>query len=639
MRSEGLPGRRTHGPRRVALLRGEGDPGALRVAPDDVRSEEQRHLQGLAGAHLHGLLEGEAQARGALPARLPQGPALARIVVEGAGGGPDLPVLTAPRGVRRRAGPSCGGRLLSAPRELHAGQDEVTVGSVGEGAAPVREQRHLDPGDPRELARVEADDVLVLRGAGRTALDHAVLREVQLVPFDAVRAEESRTDEAAEAVHGALALLHVRPARLLLHAGAPAPRRLELRASGLQRSRGEFGHVVEERPRAPARLPRLVDRVEEGGERVVLRLGERVVFVVVALGAVEGQAEPDRAHGVDAIPDVVHAGLLGVAPALAVVHVVAMEARGEHRVRVVRSEDVARELQLGEAVERHVLAEGAHDPVAPGPVLTDRVLLEAVGVGVARRVEPPVGEALGVGRGGEHLLDPPLEGGVVPGGRDLFGRRGQAAQVEAEAAGERRARGRPRRHDPLGLQHARDERVDGVGRSIREGRLAGRREGPVRLPGRSCLDPAAEQGLLLLVQRSDVGVRRRHPLELELAPDPRPRLARLDVARDEGRVRTLGGVEAELRLARGLVGTMAGEAALREEGPDLAREVGRRRGLGEDHRSEHGPSVGDGAAAGPWLSRARLAAVPDVPGRVRSSPRRAAAGAPTGSRRVSTLRT
>ena len=44
--------------------------------------------------------------------------------------------------------------------------------------------------------------------------------------------------------------------------------------------------------------------VEEGVELVILLLRDRVELVVVALGAADGQAEPDGAGGVDAVDDV-----------------------------------------------------------------------------------------------------------------------------------------------------------------------------------------------------------------------------------------------------------------------------------------------------------------------------------------------
>ncbi len=56
----------------------------------------------------------------------------------------------------------------------------------------------------------------------------------------------------------------------------------------------------------------LIDIVEEGEEPVILALGERVILVVVALGAADRQAEEDRARGVDPVDDRVDPELLDV---------------------------------------------------------------------------------------------------------------------------------------------------------------------------------------------------------------------------------------------------------------------------------------------------------------------------------------
>ena len=65
--------------------------------------------------------------------------------------------------------------------------------------------------------------------------------------------------------------------------------------------------------------------VEEGEEAEVLLLGERVVLVVVALGAGDGRAHPDGHRRVDAVDDGDVAELLVVGPALVVGHRVAVE--------------------------------------------------------------------------------------------------------------------------------------------------------------------------------------------------------------------------------------------------------------------------------------------------------------------------
>ncbi len=58
----------------------------------------------------------------------------------------------------------------------------------------------------------------------------------------------------------------------------------------------------------------LIHVVEEGEKLVILALGDRVVLVVVALGAADRQPEKDRARRVDAIDDRIDAKLLDVDP-------------------------------------------------------------------------------------------------------------------------------------------------------------------------------------------------------------------------------------------------------------------------------------------------------------------------------------
>ena len=126
--------------------------------------------------------------------------------------------------------------------------------------------------------------------------------------------------------------------------------------------------------------------VEEGGELVILALGERIEFMVVATTAVERQAKPDRAHCLGHVEDIIDAILLGDAATLAVNHVVAIEAGGQDLfVRRIRQK-ITGQLLDRELIERHVVVERTNHPVAPGPHRTLAVTLIAVGVGVACRL-------------------------------------------------------------------------------------------------------------------------------------------------------------------------------------------------------------------------------------------------------------
>ena len=77
--------------------------------------------------------------------------------------------------------------------------------------------------------------------------------------------------------------------------------------------------------------------VQEGEHPVVLFLRERVELVVVALGALDRQAEDALADGVHAVEHRLHAELLGVDAAFLVDHRVAQEAGGDELVLRRRS--------------------------------------------------------------------------------------------------------------------------------------------------------------------------------------------------------------------------------------------------------------------------------------------------------------
>ena len=123
-----------------------------------------------------------------------------------------------------------------------------------------------------------------------------------------------------------------------------------------------------------------VDRrmIEERGELVILALSEWIKFMVVATTAIERQAKPNRAHGLGHVEHIIDAILLGDAAALAIDHVVAVEAGGQNLfVRRIRQK-ITGQLLNRELIERHVVVERTNHPVAPGPHRTLTVTLIAV---------------------------------------------------------------------------------------------------------------------------------------------------------------------------------------------------------------------------------------------------------------------
>ncbi len=191
--------------------------------------------------------------------------------------------------------------------------------------------------------------------------------------------------------------------------------------------------------------PGLVDAVEERAQRVVVALRDRIELVVVAAGALERQAQHRRAERVDAIRDVFLAELLLDAAAFVRLAVQAVE-RGRQALLVGRvRQQIAGQLPGEETVVGQVLREGADDPVAPRRHVALDVGLVAVGIGVAREIEPVHRHALAVGRRGEVAIDGALVGAGPRVGEervDLGRRRRQSGQVEGEPAQQHRPIGR-----------------------------------------------------------------------------------------------------------------------------------------------------------------------------------------------------
>ena len=142
-----------------------------------------------------------------------------------------------------------------------------------------------------------------------------------------------------------------------------------------------------------------VDAVEESIEAIVVGLCDGIELVRVALRATKREAEPDGAHGVHTIDDVVDAGLFLVASAFAIGHVIAVKTGGDFLLRSGVRQQVAGELFACELVEWFVSVEGLDHVITPGPVCARGVGLKAIGVGVAGGIQPPHGHALAKVRG------------------------------------------------------------------------------------------------------------------------------------------------------------------------------------------------------------------------------------------------
>ena len=182
--------------------------------------------------------------------------------------------------------------------------------------------------------------------------------------------------------------------------------------------------------------------VQEGEDAVVLLLFERIELVVVALRALNGDPEdplPDRVHTVE---HGFHPELLRVDSTFLVDHRVAQKAGGDDLVLRRSGQEVARNLLDDELVVGQVAIQSADHPIAIEPDLALLVLLESVGVGIARRIQPVPPPAFAVMRRSEESLHLLLVGVPAPVGKegiDLRGRRRESDQVQAQPAEQRRA--------------------------------------------------------------------------------------------------------------------------------------------------------------------------------------------------------
>ena len=224
--------------------------------------------------------------------------------------------------------------------------------------------------------------------------------------------------------------------------------RLVLRANRLLLRRDINGHIIRE-----------LHRLEEGAHPVMVGVGERIVFVIVAAIARERHGE-ERARG--RLGKVGHqfgaaAVLLVEGPGGIVLRAEAQVAGGDEGVllgfilRRAFEQFVARELFANELVERLVRIERADDVVTKAPCLGPELIpVETVAVAVADHVQPEPGLMLAVARRGEELIHEAFVGvgtPVVQKRRQFFRRRRQAGEIKVEPTGERA---------PVGLGGGRD---------------------------------------------------------------------------------------------------------------------------------------------------------------------------------------
>ena len=144
------------------------------------------------------------------------------------------------------------------------------------------------------------------------------------------------------------------------------------------------------------------DAFERGAEAVVVLGGDGVEFVVVAAGAVDGEAEEGAAGGGDHVVERGGADV-GLGDFVLVADVIIgpgdEEGAADFDVGAVFADDVSGEVFGDELIEGFVLVDGADDVVAKGvEVVDDEVALEAVGFAEADDIQPVTSPALAVTR-------------------------------------------------------------------------------------------------------------------------------------------------------------------------------------------------------------------------------------------------
>ena len=321
---------------------------------------------------------------------------------------------------------------------------------------------------------------------------------------------------------------------------------------------------------------------------------DRIEFVIVTFGAAEGAPEPGRRDGTDALGSVLGEVFLRLGAALAGHHVETVVSGCGELLLGRFGEEIAGELFAGEIIESLVRVERVDDVVAIRENALVLVAVESDGVGKARDVEPPHRHALTEMRRSEETV----EMGIVVRRRLTGGRwtgHRQASKIERKPPGENMRGGRGRKAEFFLREFRFDEGIDGITRFRARRRNLGLLQlgvGPVRLILGALGDPAAEE-LLLFGRERLVGLVRGHGIAfVENADDD---LALVRVARDDGEDSVFGlfdGLVADVEPQPGLAGvrieTVAVEAGVRHDGPDVAVKRNFRRSgrLGSVHAGQ-----------------------------------------------------
>ena len=318
------------------------------------------------------------------------------------------------------------------------------------------------------VARAEADvEEARGHGAGGLGFDEREVRE--LVPCVAVVAELQVVEVGVSSGVGLGFACGVAGAEGFLDLG---DRGLEFVAAGVEFAGALVGGLLlrgggEERDFVGgAAVAVMVHVLEEREQAVVIALRDGIDLVIVAAGAIDGEAEEDLAGGGDEVVEAVVAGEFAVG-GFVVPDAEPIEAGSGDRFGVSVGEFVAGELFAEEAVVGLVGIEGADHVIAVAPgVGFGIVAFVTVALGEAHEVEPVAAPLLAVSRGFEQTVDDGFKGArgtVALEGGHFFGRRRETGEIVGRATEPLVARRGGIGGELLGVEAGADESVDRVG--------------------------------------------------------------------------------------------------------------------------------------------------------------------------------
>ena len=163
--------------------------------------------------------------------------------------------------------------------------------------------------------------------------------------------------------------------------------------------------------------------IKKGKNLEVFSLGDRVVFVSVALRTGHRRAHPHPHGGVHPVDDRGIAELLIIGAAFTVGHRIPVKGRGDELVLRGLREQVARNLLHRKLIKRFVVVEGPDHIIAEGPDSARRVIGIPGGVGITGQIQPEPGPVFAVGGRRQQAVDQPpvsLRRGIPDKGRDLL---------------------------------------------------------------------------------------------------------------------------------------------------------------------------------------------------------------------------